>query len=623
VSDFNMGAMENKGLNIFNTKYVFAHPRIATDADFANVESVVAHEYFHNWTGNRVTCRDWFQLTLKEGLTVFRDQEFSADVLAAAATSESAAASARAVKRIDDVRTLRSVQFPEDAGPMAHPIRPDSYQEINNFYTVTIYEKGAEVIRMLQSLVGRDGFARGLALYFDRHDGQAVTCEDFVAAIADANGRDLGQFRRWYEQAGTPRVRVASRWDEAKRRYTLTLEQWCPPTPGQPGKAPFHIPVSIGLVGPDGRDMAVAMLELTEPSKTFTFEGIDHRPVPSLFRGYSAPVIVEHEASDDDLAFLVAHDGDAFNRWEASQRLALSGMLRMVEPSPPAVEVACAPLIAALRAVVGDDALDPALRAQLLMLPSEGFVAEQMPVVDPDALRHARNAVRRHLGRALAEELAAIDAAMHDAGPYSPDTLAAGRRMLRNTAMSLRVDAGQAGADDAAAERYRHADNMTDRLAAVSALAHSASPHRDGVIDAFGREFADEPLVMDKWLMLQATMHRQPGDAPVLERVRALMLHPAYSPSNPNKLRALVVAFCGGNLAEFHRLDGEGYRFWTERVLELDVLNPQVAARLARCLDRWRKFDAPRQRSMQAALEAVRDRAQSPDVLEVVGKALA
>jgi aminopeptidase N len=623
VSDFNMGAMENKGLNIFNTKYVFAHPRIATDTDFANVESVVAHEYFHNWTGNRVTCRDWFQLTLKEGLTVFRDQEYSADMLAADAASEKAAASARAVKRIDDVRTLRSVQFPEDAGPMAHPIRPDSYQEINNFYTVTVYEKGAEVIRMLQSLVGRDGFARGLALYFERHDGQAVTCEDFVAAIGDANGRDLGQFRRWYEQAGTPRVRVDGSWDRQARRYTLTLSQWCPPTPGQPEKAPFHIPVAVGLVGPDGSDMAGAMLELTEPVQSFTFEGIAEPPVLSLLREYSAPVIVEHGASDEDLAFLVANDGDAFNRWEASQRLALSSVLRRLPATPPTLEQACAPLVAALRGVVCDERLDPALRAQLLMLPSEGFVAEQMQVVDPDALRQARNAVRAHLGRALAGELSAVEAAMQGGGPYSPDSAAAGRRALGNTAMGLRVEAGIAGADEAAARRFRDADNMTDRLAAVSALAHSPSPLRDTVIEAFGREFADEPLVMDKWLMLQATMHRQPSDAPILDRVRALMGHPAFSASNPNKLRALVVAFCGGNLAEFHRLDGEGYRFWTERVLALDALNPQVAARLARCLDRWRKFDAPRQQAMRSALEAVRDGAKSPDVLEVVGKALA
>jgi len=633
VADFNMGAMENKGLNIFNTKYVFANPRIATDADFAGVESVVAHEYFHNWTGNRVTCRDWFQLTLKEGLTVFRDQEFSADMLAGAASCAAAARSARAVKRIEDVRLLRSVQFAEDAGPMAHPIRPDSYQEINNFYTVTVYEKGAEVIRMMQALVGRDGFARGLALYFQRHDGQAVTCEDFVAAIADANGRDLTQFGRWYSQAGTPRVRVAGEWDAAARRYRLTLSQWCPPTPGQPDKQPLHIPVAVGLLAPDGTEMASAMLELTESIQSFDFEGIDQPPVPSLLREFSAPVILEHEPGNEELAFLVSHDTDAFNRWEASQRLALASMLKLLatgdstssrpeRPGASATEAACAPLVASLRGVLTDDSLDPALREQLLLLPSEGFVAEQVPVVDPTTLRSARNAVRRQVALALSAELAQIVQTLRDPGPYSPDAACAGRRGLRNAALALLVEAGVPGTDEVAAQQFRDADNMTDRLAAVSALTHSASPLRDPVLQAFATEFATEPLVLDKWFMLQATMHRQPADAPVLDRVVALMGHPAYSMRNPNKVRALLVAFCGGNLAEFHRPDGAGYRFWAERVLDLDALNPQVAARLARSLDRWRKFTPDRQQAMQAALRDVRERARSPDVLEVVGKAL-
>ena len=629
VSDFNMGAMENKGLNVFNTKYVFAHPRIATDTDFANVESVVAHEYFHNWTGNRVTCRDWFQLTLKEGLTVFRDQEFSADMLAAACPDEASARSARAVKRIDDVRVLRGVQFAEDAGPMAHPIRPDAYQAIDNFYTVTVYEKGAEVIRMLQTLVGRDGFAKGMALYFERHDGQAVTCEDFVRAIADANGRDLEQFRRWYAQAGTPRVRAEGGWDPATKRYALTLSQWCPPTPGQPDKAPFHVPVAIGLLGSDGREHATATLELTTERQTFAFDGIDPGPdadgrrfvVPSLLRDFSAPVILEHAPGDEALAFQLAHDTDAFNRWEASQRLAVSAILRTLGGEP--VAAASAALVAALGRALVDPTLDPALREQLLGLPGEGFVAEQLQVVDPVALRAARNAVRDAIGRGLAGPLrATVDALRADA-PYSPDAVAAARRGLRNAALALLVEAGVEGADALAAAQIDAADNMTDRLGALAALVQSASPRRDAALEAYAQAFADEPLAMDKWFALQATMHRQPGDAPVLERVRGLVAHPAFSLRNPNKVRSLVTAFCSGNLAEFHAADGSGYAWWVEQVLALDGLNPQVAARLARATDRWRKFDPARQAAMRAALERVAAQARSPDVLEVVGKALA
>jgi aminopeptidase N len=629
VGDFNMGAMENKGLNIFNTKYVFAHPRIATDTDFANVESVVAHEYLHNWTGNRVTCRDWFQLTLKEGLTVFRDQEFSADMLARSCADEAAARSARAVKRIDDVRVLRGLQFAEDAGPMAHPIRPDAYQAIDNFYTVTVYEKGAEVIRMLQTLVGRDGFARGLALYFRRHDGQAVTCEDFVAAIADANDRDLDRFRRWYSQAGTPRVRAHGEFDEAAGRYRLTLSQSCPPSPGQPEKLPFHIPVSVGLLGPDGRELAAAMLELVEPQQTFDFDGIDPSPapdgrrfvVPSLLRDFSAPVILEHDPGDAALAFQLAHDTDAFNRWEASQRLAVSAILRVLEGA--ALAGATAALVEALGRALADDTLDPALREQLLGLPSEGFVAEQLTVVDPVALRAARNGVRDAIARGLAPRLRATVESMRAVGPYSPDPVSTARRGLRNAALGLLVEAGVDGADALAGAQIDHADNMTDRLGAIAALVQSASPLREAALAAYAREFADEPLAMDKWFMLQATMHRQPGDEPVLARVRRLMAHPAFSLRNPNKVRALITAFCGGNLAEFHAADGSGYAFWVEQVLELDAMNPQVAARLSRAADRWRKFDPPRQAGLRAALERVAAQARSADVLEVVGKALA
>ena len=647
VGDFNMGAMENKGLNIFNSKYVFANPRIATDQDFAAIESVVGHEYFHNWTGNRVTCRDWFQLTLKEGLTVFRDQEFSADVLAARSPTPAAAASARAVKRIEDVRVLRAAQFPEDAGPMAHPIRPDSYQEINNFYTVTVYEKGAEVIRMLQTLVGRDGFRRGMDLYFRRHDGHAVTCDDFVSAIADANGVGLAQFGRWYSQAGTPRVRASGRFDAQARRYVLELEQRCPPSPGQASKAPFHIPLALGLVGPDGRDCELRVaeerdgalrpvaaradrdahghtlvLEITEPRHVFVFDGIDAAPIPSLARNFSAPVVIEFDYDDAQLAFLAAHDSDPFNRWEAAQRLAVNGVLAIVAGADPVQR--SAPLAAALGRLLEDESLDPAYRDQLFVLPSEGFIAEQLSVVDPEALRHARNALRRGVAEALVAQWAPSYAALDDAGPYSPEPAAAGRRALKNTVLAWWVETQSPAAVAAAEAQFARADNMTDRAGALHALLRTAAPQREAALARFAKDFAAEPLVLDKWFSMQATMHRHAGDPPVLSRVRALLGHPAFSVRNPNRVRALVGSFCNGNLAEFHAADGSGYAFWREQVLAIDAINPQVAARLARALDRWRKFTPERQAAMRAALEQVAAHEPlSADVREIVGKALA
>ena len=648
VGDFNMGAMENKGLNVFNTKYVFADPRVATDADYANVESVVGHEYFHNWTGNRVTCRDWFQLTLKEGLTVFRDQEFSADVLAEQAASPAAATSARAVKRIDDVRVLRTAQFPEDAGPMAHPIRPDAYQEINNFYTVTVYEKGGEVIRMLQTLVGRDGFRKGMDLYFQRHDGRAVTCDDFVAAIADANGRDLSVFSRWYAQAGTPRVEARGRWDAAARTWTLTLRQMTPATPGQSEKRPLHIPFAIGLLGADGRDLPLRLegeaatppsaalasdaansgaitrvLDLVEAEQRFVFVDLPAEPVPSLLRDFSAPVVVDYPFDDTQLAFLLAHDADPFNRWEASQRLGTAAVLGMLVGGG---EAALDTLARCWARVLDDDSLEPAYRALVLTLPAEGFVAEQLAEVDPQSVRDARDRVRRVLGARLAPRWrAALDANRTDP-PYAPDAAAAGKRALAHLALAY-----LAGADDAAAageaqqqafDLFVRADNMTDRLGGLGALLASASPLRDLAFERFEQALHDEPLAMDKWFSLQATMHRQPGDAPVVERVRALLSHPAFSLRNPNRVRSLVGSFCNGNLAEFHAPDGSGYALWAEHVVALDAINPQVASRLARALDRWRKFTPDRRAAMQTALERVQAEAKSPDVLEVVGKAL-
>ena len=650
VGDFNMGAMENKGLNVFNTKYVFADPRVATDADYANVESVVGHEYFHNWTGNRVTCRDWFQLTLKEGLTVFRDQEFSADMLAEQAASPAAAASARAVKRIDDVRVLRTAQFPEDAGPMAHPIRPDAYQEINNFYTVTVYEKGGEVIRMLQTLVGRDGFRKGMDLYFQRHDGQAVTCDDFVAAIADANARDLSLFSRWYAQAGTPRVEARGRWDAAAGTWTLTLRQMTPATPGQPEKLPLHIPFAIGLLGPDGKDLPLRLqgdaigpeasatdvftrvLDLTASEQRFVFVGLPAEPVPSLLRDFSAPVVVDHPYTDAQLAFLLAHDADPFNRWEASQRLGTAAVLGMLLDESDAGGAATLHTLAeGWKRALGDPSLEPAYQALVLTLPSEGFVAEQLAEVDPGAVRAARDRVRRRLGALLAAQWQAALEANATPGPYSPDATSAGKRALAQLALSYLAGADD-GTDATAAvarqaqqrafDLFSRADNMTDRLGSLGALLVSDSPLRDRAFAAFETELRDEPLAMDKWFSLQATMHRMPGDAPVVERVRALLSHPLFSLRNPNRVRALVGSFCNGNLAEFHAEDGSGYALWVEHVLALDAINPQVASRLARALDRWRKFTPERRAAMQAALERVHAEAKSNDVLEVVGKAL-
>ena len=635
VGDFNMGAMENKGLNIFNTKYVLANPRIATDADYAGIESVVAHEYFHNWTGNRVTCRDWFQLSLKEGLTVFRDQEFSADMMGSA--------SGRAVRRIEDVRVLRAAQFPEDGGPMSHPVRPDSYVEINNFYTLTIYEKGAEVVRMYQTLLGREGFRKGMDLYFARHDGQAVTCEDFRAAMADAGGRDLAQFERWYSQAGTPRVKVRSDYDEATGSYTLHMEQSCPPTPGQPDKLPMHIPVAVGLLDAHGRDIPLTLLdaaapdevpvhtvpttmvlELTEGKQSFTFTGIAQEPVPSLLRDFSAPVVLDYDYRDEELAFLLAHDSDPFNRWEAGQRLATRRLLALAESGVQADLVYHATpldhLIAnALRKLLRDDSLDPAFRDLVLTLPSEGMLAEQVDVIDPQAIHLARRALRRHLAHALRDDLLAIYHANQVTGSYSPDAAHAGRRALRNNALGYLADLGGDAAHALMQDQLDGATNMTDRIAALAAMVNNDAPGTDAALRQFYSDFEDEALVIDKWFSLQAM-----SPAMTVARVRELMKHPAFTLKNPNRARSLLFTFCNANPAQFHAADGTGHAFWAEQVIALDAINPQVAARLARSLDRWRKFAPALQANMKAALEKVAAAKKlSNDVSEVIGKALA
>jgi aminopeptidase N len=618
VGDFNMGAMENKGLNVFNTKYVLARPDIATDTDFLNIDRVVAHEYFHNWTGNRVTCRDWFQLSLKEGLTVFRDQEFGADTYS------------RAVTRIQEVRALRAAQFPEDAGPMAHPVRPQSYMEISNFYTATVYEKGAEVVRMIHTLVGAAGFRRGMDRYFERHDGSAVTTDDFVAAMADANGIDLAQFKRWYDQAGTPRLAARGEYDAATQRYTLTVEQSIPPTPGQPEKRPLHIPLALGLIDPDGREVPLRLdgeaaptgtdrvLSVRAPAERFVFVDVPRPPVPSLLRRFSAPVQLEFDYSEADLVHLMAHDSDAVNRWEAGQRLALAIMLRGVDAlrAGRAMDVPRAFVDAVGRLLA--DARDPAFTAEALVLPAEPYVAEQVEVVDPDAIHAARNALRGAIARALRAELLATHRALEVRGPYSPDASSAGRRALRNSALGYLMELGEPGIEALCVTQFDGATNMTDRMAALGALANSDAPARAAALERFYADWKSEPLVVDKWLAVQATSRR----ADTLDRVKALHGHEAFDLRNPNKVYALIRSFCA-NHVRFHAADGAGYAFAADRVLELDPLNPQIAARLARAFDRWSKFDAGRRAHARAALERIRGApALSRDVAEVVTKAL-
>jgi aminopeptidase N len=628
VGDFNMGAMENKGLNIFNTKYVLARPDIATDQDFQHIDQVVAHEYFHNWTGNRVTCRDWFQLSLKEGLTVFREQEFTADLYS------------RPVQRIRDVRHLRAVQFPEDAGPMAHPVRPQSYMEISNFYTATVYEKGAEVVRMLQTLLGKEGFRKGMDLYFQRHDGQAVTCEDFVRAMADANGIDLTQFMRWYDQAGTPVLDVLDHYDPASRRYTLTVKQSCPPTPGQPEKLPFHIPLAVGLLDRNGNDIRLRLegepaepsaqasttrvLSLTRPEHRFVFVDVPHKPVPSLARGFSAPLDVRYPYGEESLTHLMAYDTDPFNRWDAGQRLATDLILQGIEALKAGREPAVPEsfIRAMARQLQGDDGhgpRDPAFAAEALSLPEESFIAERMAVVDPDAIHGVRIRLARTLAVRLHGEFMHTYRAQTVPGPYRPDPACAGRRALRNLCLAYLAETEDPEALRLAFVQFETADNMTDALAALSILAHFDCPEREQALEAFYARWKDEPLVVDKWLRVQA-VSRLPG---TLENVKRLTEHPAFSLRNPNKVYALIGAFCLGNHVRFHGADGGGYRFLADQVIVLDKLNPQVAARLARAFDRWQKFDEGRKAHARAALERIRETTDlSKDVAEIVTKAL-
>jgi aminopeptidase N len=652
TSDFNMGAMENKGLNIFNTKFVLANSSTATDTDYANIESVVGHEYFHNWTGNRVTCRDWFQLSLKEGLTVFRDQEFSQDLAAEALNGNAqAAASAKAVKRIEDVRLLRTAQFPEDAGPMAHPVRPDSYVEINNFYTVTIYEKGSEVVRMMQTLAapaittsgtegglahtGREGFAKGMTLYFQRHDGQAVTCDDFAQSIADANPHSalathLTQFKRWYAQAGTPRVQAVGSYDATTRRYTLTLNQSCPPSPGQDHKEPFVIPVQMGLLSADGQEVLPSqLLVLTEATQTFEFHDLPipegQAPVPSLLRDFSAPVVLEMDFTSTQLLTLLAHDTDPFNQWEAAQRLCLNAALSAVNAEVAPTHVLDDALVQALRTVLRHPTLDAAFKELVLTLPSETYIAEQLDVVDPQRIHAVREAMRAQLAHALHGDWVWAFETHRDSGNYRPDPVSSGRRALSGMALTmLCLDARTSG--DAiwparTLQCFHDAHNMTDRFNALSALVSAGHTSAGDALQRFYNLFSREALVMDKWFALQAGASDRGGN--VLPVVRHLMLHPDFHIKNPNRARSLIFSFCSANPGAFHRSDAAGYVFWSERVLELDAINPQVAARLARALDRWRKLAEPYRSAAHVAIQRVAAKTDlSNDVREVVSRAL-
>jgi len=619
VNDFNMGAMENKGLNVFNSKYVLARPDTATDHDFLGIEGVIAHEYFHNWTGNRITCRDWFQLSLKEGFTVFRDQEFSADM------------GARGVKRIEDVRLLRAHQFAEDAGPMAHPIRPASYIEINNFYTATVYEKGAEVVRMQAKLLGPEAFRKATDLYFERHDGQAVTTEDFVRCMADASGRDLSQIQHWYDYAGTPEVRVQAAYDAGAASYTLEIEQSVPDTPGQTDKPPFLIPIVTGLVGRDGHDLAVRLddepqvatqhtLELTEARQRFVFHGVREEPVPSLLRGFSAPVKLELGYRDEQLMFLMANDGDGFNRWDAAQTLTRRVLLDMVANFQQGIEMVVPDgLIDAFRGALLSEDAQPALLAEVLSLPSIGYLGDFMATVDVDGLHLARDTLRVAIGHALGEELQAVYQRMQDDAPYLPTPEAIGRRSLKNRVLGYLMAAGGQEGGELCRTQYERQHNMTDVMAALALLADSDHPAREAVLADFEQRWRGDPLVMDKWFGVQAMSSR----VDTLDRVRGLMSHSAFSMRNPNKVRALIGSFANANPVRFHAADGRGYAFLREQVLALDPANPQIAARLLRALSRWRRYDAGRQAQMRAALEAVMAAKVSKDVYEIAAKSLA
>ena len=621
VDDFNMGAMENKGLNVFNSKYVLAKLETATDSDFEGIEGVIGHEYFHNWSGNRVTCRDWFQLSLKEGFTVFRDQEFSADMVS------------RGVKRISDVNILRTHQFREDASPMAHPVRPDSYVEINNFYTVTVYNKGAEVVRMLHHLLGPEQFRKGTDLYFQRHDGQAVTTDDFVKALEDANDEDFSQFKRWYSQAGTPKLEVHRQYNAQDQTYTLSIKQTCPPTPGQKEKQPFHIPLAMGLLDSRGQDIPLQLqgetqavhgtrvLHIREAEQTFQFINIADKPIPSLLRGFSAPVKLETDLTDEELCFLMANDSDDFNRWEAGQRLAIKIFLSLLDDLKQGKALQMnQSFIVAIKTILENQALDKALAAQAIALPSESYLAEFVQPIDPLAIHQVRLFMRKSLAIALKDILLSVYATNVDKGPYQIDSESIGKRSLKNTCLHYLMELEDTSIRQQCVEQFETADNMTDVITALSALANTECSERHDALAGFYDKWKGETLVVDKWLGIQATS-RLPN---TLAAVKALTTHEAFTIKNPNKVRALIGAFAHGNPINFHDVSGSGYEFVADYVIELNKLNPQIASRLTTVFTTWRKYDDQRQALMKQQLERIKAEPDlSKDVYEIIDKSLA
>ncbi len=620
VSDFNMGAMENKGLNVFNDKYVLADPNTATDTDYANIEAIIAHEYFHNWTGNRITCRDWFQLCLKEGLTVYRDQEFSSDQRS------------RAVIRIAEVRQLMAHQFPEDGGPLAHPVRPESYKEINNFYTATVYEKGAELVRMIATIVGRDGFRKGMDLYFERHDGEAARVEDFLSAFEDANDVDLGQFSLWYSQSGTPHLTVSAQYDKSRKTCSLEIEQSLAPTPGQSRKKLMHIPVRFSLIGKNGRDIPLTACEggrvegevihLTRRNTKLTFKGIGERPRISLLRNFSAPVIVNFNQSKIDLAFLARHDSDLFNRWQALQNLTMQSLLAGTRAAQKGTLArADKNLLDIFCEISRDESLEPAFRALALSLPNEAEIGRAVGKnIEPDAIFSARQSLLKSLGEAFGGSIISQVNALETPGSYSPAAEPAGKRALKNVLLSLAISAENEEAQQITRRQFKHANNMSDRMAALTILAHNVDDTKsaDEALDEFYAMYSEDPLVIDKWLMVQATI---PGKD-TLRRVRELIRHPAFSLTNPNRARSLIGSFVAGNQTGFNRADGEAYNWFAAILLQLDAINPQVAARLLTAMRSWRMLEKSRRQKARAALENIASHELSNDVRDIIDRTL-
>ena len=620
VDDFNMGAMENKGLNIFNSRYVLASPETASDEDYTAIEGVIGHEYFHNWSGNRVTCRDWFQLSLKEGFTVFRDQEFSSDM------------QSRGVKRVADVRNLRTAQFAEDGGPMAHPVRPESYIDINNFYTMTVYEKGAEVVRMLHTMLGAERFRQGTDLYFARHDGQAVTVDDFVKAMADAGGVDLEQFSLWYSQSGTPLLSVSGDYDPTAGTFTLTVRQSCPPTPGQADKKPFHLPLALGLLGEDGRQLPLALtgepgsgsatrvLQLRAAEESYCFHGLSEKPVPALLRGFSAPVRLDYPYQSGELATLMAHEPDPFCRWEASQRMASQTILGLMAARQAGRALSLDPLFAdAFRKSLTEGQGDRAFLAEMLTLPSEKYLAELVPVVDPEAIHVVRQFVVRSLAALFHDELLAVRSGCLNGRPFVPDDGRAGERRLANLCLSYLMSGEEQEIIELCFRQYQTSDNMTDASGALMLLASCDCLQRRAALDDFYRRWRGDRLVVDKWFSIQATS-RLPG---TVAEVQALLEHPAFELGNPNRFRSLVGVFSQGNQVRFHDPSGAGYRFLVDQLLCLIPVNPQVSARLLDPLTTWRRFESGRSRLMQQELTRIQSVPDLPrDVYEVVIKSL-